>query len=121
MRPGKTLLIVDMRLVIEEYIAHKGMYGVFVKFSLADIIETILSVNPYIDYSEAMYDALDRRFGDDDFCLDMSAFTIFYESLIEDIDQAIVEQYKMHLLAIKNEAYVFERWVDKTSVLLRLE
>lgn len=117
----KTLIVVDMRTVMEEHMRRKALYSFFAKFSLHDLIESVLSVSPYIDYSQHIYDALDMRFEDDDIGIDMDLFIIFYEALMTDIDTAVVEQYMLDFQEIKSSTYTFKSWIDKTSLLLQLE
>lgn len=115
-----TLLAVDMRLVIERHMRRKALYSFFAKFSLTDLIQTVLSIDPYIDYSQHIYDALEMRFDDDDIGIDMDLFTIFYEGLMEDIDMAIVEQYCIEFEDIKRSSYLFRQWIDRTSLLIEV-
>lgn len=120
-RHKRVLLAVDMREVIEEHIRRKSLYSFYTRFSLHDLIQSVLSVDPFIDYSQMVYDELERRFGDDDLGIDMDLFTIFYEMLITDIDSAVKEQYQIEFEDIGQSSYIFEQWIDKTSLLIRLE
>ena len=120
-RARKIRIIVDLRRIIEEHMQRKALYGFFSKFSLQDLITTVLSIDPYIDYSQHIYDALEMRFEDDDIWMDMDLFVIFYETLISDIDSAVVEQYAIEFDEIHKSSYIIERWIDRSSVLLRVE
>jgi len=117
-----TILVVDMKSVIAEHMERHSLYEFFIHFNLTDIIETILSVSTYIDYSDVVYDAIDRHFSDIA-CdgLDMDMFTIFYECLMHDVDAAIVEQYQLVFSHIEDSSWIFESWISDTTLIVRLE
>lgn len=121
----KALVLVDLSEVIHDAKRSKSMYDVFSRFTLSDMIEQILAVDPYIDYSQHVYDALESRFDDDD-VLDMELFGLFFEYLTGTVDTAIKEQYidildRERLFDGKRCSWIFVKWIDNTTALIRLE
>lgn len=120
-RHDRVYLVADMTDVIRDNVQRRGLYGLFTKFTLHEMIESILSVDPFIDYSNFVWDILEIKIAEDDAAFDRDLFQLFYEGLMEEVDEAIKEQYKREFEDIGNSSYLFVRWVDKTSLLLRLE
>jgi len=119
----KKLVAVDLTDVIDEYKVKEHLYPIYEKFPLNDIIANVLSVSPYIDYSESIEDELDRRFGSEAEFLDMDAFCFFYESLSEAIDTCVLKQMQKYEKDKEKDLliYVFVKWVDNTSLLLNVD
>jgi len=120
-RHDRVYLVADMTDVIRDNVKRRSLYGLFTKFTLHEMIESILSVDPFIDYSNFVWDILETKIAEDDAAFDRDLFQLFYEGLMEEVDEAIKEQYKREFEDIGNRCYLFVKWVDKTSLLLRLE
>ena len=123
---SKALIIVDLEVVVRNLSQRKGLYDLFSRFTLSDMIEQILSIDPYIDYSQHVYDALERRFDDDEYAINMELFELLFESIVTQVDEQVRHQYKdvIEQLEYKDGSHsiwLFERWVGQYSVLIRLE
>ncbi len=122
---AKALIIVDLHSVIHDLSRRKGLYDLFSRFTLADMIEQVLSVDSYIDYSQHVYDALERRF-DDDVYVDLDLFEILFETIVNQVDEQVQYQYRDVIEQLEHKKglraiWLFERWVGQHSVLIRLE
>ena len=121
MSKPKVLLLVDMSSVIRDNLRRKSLYSLFNKFTLHELIESILSVDPFVDYSSFVYDILESKIDEYDETFDRDLFQIYYESLMSDVDDVVRYQYREELDKHEQAVYLFEQWVDKTTIMLRLE
>lgn len=122
----KALIIVELDSLINELITYRGLYDLFSRFTLPDMIEQILSIDPYIDYSQHVYDAIECRFDDDEYTVNMELFTCLFDSIIQQVDEAVQYQYKDVIDHLEHRegqkaVWLFQRWVGATAVLIRLE
>lgn len=123
----KALIIVDLEIVIRNLSQRRGLYDLFNRFTLSDMIEQVLSIDPYIDYSQHVYDALERRFDvDDGSVIDAELFELLFESIIRQVDEQVQHQYKDIIEHLERRdgsrtIWLFERWVGQHSVMIRLE
>lgn len=117
----KTIVVVDFHEVIHDVSKFKGLYDVYCRFTLTEMIETILSVSPYIDFSTDVCAVVGPWLNDDELdALDCDLFIIFFETLMWDIDKTVKDQYG-HLIEDRSTNTIFVDWVDSTSALIRLE
>ena len=108
-------IVVDLREQLDFFNNMPSLYEVFRKFPLKDIITTMFTVSPYIDYSDIIFTEVEIRFEEG---VDTELLSILFENIMTIIDEHIGK-----LLAYRNDFsyYLIDEWLGKTSVILKLE
>lgn len=118
-------LVIDLKDVIDAHISLNTLYDVYNKFPLQEMISSILSVPSNLDYSEKLNIEVEDRFSDvlDDFDYDDPNIHRFFEEMelfLDNLAILIDENISRKLKPTFNyEEYVFEKWIDNTSILLK--
>lgn len=113
-------LIIDLRDVLSDYVKNRKWYQLYKIFPLQDIVQVILSVNCYEDVSEYFWVELDRRFDSIENIpeFDLNNIDFFRELLTDYVDGFIRQKVPSD---IDTASYVFDRWVDQTTVVMQLD
>ena len=90
-------------------------YGLFLRFSLKDLIELVTNVNMECDYDPVVWETIGSLLDEEEektFDFQTASFVI--ESVIELFYQ------ELHYLTLKSEStYLFFRWADRSSIILK--
>ena len=114
-------IIIDFRPVITKYSEVESAYDLYKVFPIRDIVETILSVSPDIDYSEILYYEIESRLsrhpdGENiTYCVDM--LDIFFEGLAKMLDELVISKVPM---GIEFQHFSVDRWVTTSSLMFAL-
>lgn len=120
-RANKELIVVDFSEVIYDVSQYRSLYDVFCHFPISTMIESILSISPYIDYSVHIVEVLGPWLEESaDEAIEYDLFIIFFEGFMQQIDETVKQQYG-DLIDDRNTIWLFDRWVDNTSAILKLE
>lgn len=111
-------IVVDIRDVLKDYSANRNYHPVYKHFPLSDMVQCILTVNPYEDHGEYFWNELDRRFTEANCedALDFNVLSLFYELLCTYLDENIRQKLPSH---IDSGEFVFHRWVSSTAILMQ--
>lgn len=109
-------LVVDIRDTIKEYNSISQFQSIYRYFPLADIISTVLTIESDLDYEPFIFDELERRLGDKLDHINMDNLTIFFETMVLDIDQTIQDKLPVH---IRGTDFIFDKWISSTTLILR--
>jgi hypothetical protein len=115
-RRHPTYLVIDIQDVVRDYSKHTQNYYLYKRFSLQEIIETILSTSAYEDHGEYFWSQIEKRFCDTLDEIDFNILGFFYDTLTEYLDETIRRKVPYE---IDSCIYVFQRWVDTHTVILQ--
>lgn len=108
-------IIIDLREVIKDLSEIQSHYVVYKEFSLKDIIAELLLCNPYIDYSENIWYALEKRVGNRIDLLDLEEVDRLFQIIVLLVDATIQNKLPKR---IDTGEYIFDKWVSNTAVML---
>lgn len=111
------ICIIDVSSIIKEYEQKPNLYEFFKRFPVKDIIDDVLSMPPYVLYSDLCTDQLESRFADVPDLLDFDCATILIESIVADVDNLISRKFKF----TNDEVYVLDQWLGRTSIVLKVQ
>ena len=120
-QPIKTpyFLAIEMRDILSIFKHARHMEFVYSRYSLRDLIATILSMNQYVGYNESLWFELERRFGEEislDPRLDPNTLDLSFEILTHATDEHIRSRVPR---VIDTSDYVFDKWVDATTIVMK--
>jgi len=109
--------IIDIGDILDKHKHHTSLLKLFTYLPIEDIIEIVLSLCHYVDYSESIYNELDYRLSNlnlDDLDLDLDEIELYIEALTLEIDDRVVEKIPLK----EDQFYLFECWLGKSSIVL---
>ena len=106
--------VVDIGLVLDKYKYHEPLMMVFEILPLKTIIENILSVSYFIDYSDRLNDML-SPLDLDDYQIDMDHLELLIEGIILEIDDTIIKAIPQ---INEYEYYLFRDWLGSRSLVI---
>jgi hypothetical protein len=115
-----SIMAIDITEVVAKYKDNDRLIDIYRTYPLNEIVESMLSVNPFIDYSDLVYYEIDRRFCDVYSAIDIFLFEVFYEALAEDLDACIYKHIQVYTNNTDDLIYIFEKWLDPNSMLVRI-
>jgi hypothetical protein len=109
-------IAVDIREVVRDFQDVTNMAGIYKRFPLKDMIQVILSVNQYISYNDTIWFEVESRMAGDMEHIDFNVLELFFETLAFGVDEHIRRFLPDY---IDQSEYIFDKWVDSTTILLR--
>lgn len=109
-------IAVDMRPVMVDFGMFHGMQNIYQKFPIPEMVQTILAVNKYNDYTEMLWFELERKFQGDLDIFDRDTLDLCFETLALHLDEYIGQVVPS---AVDTSEYIFDKWVDPTTIILK--
>jgi len=114
MRSIKSIWVVDLREVMITYSGYENFMKLLDDIPLKVILERVLSIHRFIDYSEDINYLLEEYHFTG--VLEVETFTLIIECLIADIDGVIVSNININ----DGDGYLFRQWVGEYSMVLEV-
>lgn len=112
------LIILDFRQLLNQYSSYSGLYTIYKRFPLQEVISTLLTISPFVDYSDILRIETEQRFHDIIDYIDIESIDMFYENIAIEMDSYIRVQVTDDF---DYSEYRFDKWIDQTSALIRLD
>lgn len=109
-------IVVDIREVYHDFGQYYAMADVYQKFPLKDMIQVILSVNQFISYNDTIWFELESRLAGDMDTVDTNVLELFFETLAFQLDEHV---RRFVPYGVDTSEYIFDKWVDSTTILLK--
>ena len=109
------LYIVDVRPVMDNFARFRGLYDIFQRFPLSEIIETLLSIPSDLESLYVLQDVTYERFSDSNDQIDAEALVLLYEHISMELFNFLNSRIRT------DERYLFMSWADQTSVILKCQ
>lgn len=111
-------ILIDLNPVIYQISVEYPQPDFYLKFSIRDIIATLLTSAMLNDDGEYIWFEVENRFDTELDTMDMDGTQILFFTITEVVDEYIRQQLPP---SFPQEAYIFDRWIDNTTVILKLD
>lgn len=109
------LYIVDVRSVMDNFTCYRGLYDIFNRFPISEIIEMLLSIPSDLESLYILQDETYERFKDSDEEIDAEGLVLLYEHISMELFDLLNRRIGLE------EQYLFKAWADQTSVILKCQ
>jgi len=109
--------IIDIGDILDEHRHRTSLLKLFKYLPVEAIVEIVLSLCHYVDYSESIFNELDKRLSElntDEIDIDLDQVELYIELLTQEIDDRIVKKVSLK----EGQFYLFEKWLGKSSIVL---
>ena len=110
----KKLYIVSFDRLYRDYAAMVKMYYLYEVFPLGELVKYIIRLAPQMDYQEALWNEVEKRFGDKFEKLDFEELEIFLDTLVQAVDEELIKM----LPGVDILELTTVKWLNTTDVLL---
>jgi len=112
---NKDIVIVDIKKVLNKYKEKQQLKKFFDVIPMNKILEKVMSISYYIDYSDTVFDVLEESNIDlEKYDIDVDLFFILLECILVDIDNIILD-----IVNIPDEMYyIYIKNLDEGSIVL---
>ncbi len=107
--------VVDVSYVLNKYKKHPPLMSIYDNLPLKKILERLLSLSYFVDYSDHLNELLDDA-NIDTLDVDIDYLYLLIEGMIQEVDDVITKNTRID----DGDYYLFKEWLGRNGIIIQI-